>query len=95
LGRGGISEVSRACGLSRKAIAKGMREIDAGTAFYHGLLGVVRLEHARFSDRPGRPSRVDDQCGVATLRGGKGYLLKICPVPFERFMSREARLGTA
>jgi len=32
LGRGGISEVSRACGLSRKAIAKGMREIDAGTA---------------------------------------------------------------
>src|SRR3990172_2476158 len=31
LGRGGISEVSRACGLSRKAIAKGMREIEAGT----------------------------------------------------------------
>ena len=30
LGHGGISEVSRACGLSRKAIAKGMREIDAG-----------------------------------------------------------------
>ena len=29
---GGISEVSRACGLSRKAIAKGMREIEAGTA---------------------------------------------------------------
>ena len=32
LGRGGISEMSRACGLSRKAIAKGMREIEAGTA---------------------------------------------------------------
>src|SRR3972149_2329517 len=32
LGRGGISEVSRACGLARKAIAKGMREIEAGTA---------------------------------------------------------------
>ena len=32
LGRGGISEVSRACGLSRKAIAKGMREIECGTA---------------------------------------------------------------
>jgi len=32
LGHGGISEVSRACGLSRKAIAKGMREIEAGTA---------------------------------------------------------------
>ena len=32
LGHGGISQVSRACGLSRKAIAKGMREIEAGTA---------------------------------------------------------------
>src|SRR4030042_5757929 len=36
LGRGGISEVSRACGLSRKAIAKGIREIDAGTALPPG-----------------------------------------------------------
>ena len=32
LGRGGISEVRRACGLSRKAIAKGIREIETGTA---------------------------------------------------------------
>lgn len=32
LGHGGISAVSRACGLSRKAIAKGIREIEAGTA---------------------------------------------------------------
>ena len=32
LGRGGISQVSRACGLSRKAIAKGVREIETGTA---------------------------------------------------------------
>lgn len=32
LGRGGISEVSRACGLSRKAIAKGMQELESGTA---------------------------------------------------------------
>jgi hypothetical protein len=32
LGHGGISEVSRACGLSRKAIAKGIREIETGTA---------------------------------------------------------------
>ena len=32
LGHGGVSEVSRACGLSRKAIAKGIREIEAGTA---------------------------------------------------------------
>lgn len=32
LGYGGISEVRRACGLSRKAIAKGMQEIEDGTA---------------------------------------------------------------
>ena len=32
LGYGGISQVSRACGLSRKAIKKGIQEIEAGTA---------------------------------------------------------------
>jgi hypothetical protein len=32
LGYGGVSQVSRACGLSRKAIANGMREIEEGTA---------------------------------------------------------------
>ncbi|MBI2433791.1 MAG: ISAzo13 family transposase [Candidatus Hydrogenedentes bacterium] len=32
LGHGGISEVSRVCGLSRKAIAKGIEEIEAGLA---------------------------------------------------------------
>jgi len=32
LGRSGISAVSRACGLSRKAISKGIKEIEAGTA---------------------------------------------------------------
>lgn len=32
LGYGGISQVRRACGLSRKAIAKGMQEIEEGTA---------------------------------------------------------------
>jgi Rhodopirellula transposase. len=32
LGYGGISEVCRACGLSRKAIAKGIQEIEDGTA---------------------------------------------------------------
>jgi len=36
LGRGGIADVSRACGLSRKAIAKGIQEIDAGTALPPG-----------------------------------------------------------
>src|SRR3989304_4265655 len=32
MGYGGISEVSRACGLSRKAIGRGIQEIEAGTA---------------------------------------------------------------
>src|SRR5271168_3358957 len=32
LGYGGVSLVRRACGLSRKAIAKGIREIKAGSA---------------------------------------------------------------
>ena len=31
LGYGGVSKISRACGLSRKAVAKGMREISDGT----------------------------------------------------------------
>jgi hypothetical protein len=35
-GRGGISEVSRACGLSRKAIAKGIKEIESGTVLSPG-----------------------------------------------------------
>ena len=30
LGYGGVTLVSRACGLSRKAISKGIREIQAG-----------------------------------------------------------------
>jgi transposase len=36
LGRGGVSKVSRACGLSRNAIAKGIREIEAGTTLPPG-----------------------------------------------------------
>jgi len=32
LGHGGVSQVRRACGLSRKAIAKGVREIGEGTS---------------------------------------------------------------
>ena len=36
LGRGGISTVSRACGLSRKAITKGIKEIEAGTVLPPG-----------------------------------------------------------
>ena len=36
LGYGGVSQVRRACGLSRKAIAKGMKEIEQGTALAPG-----------------------------------------------------------
>jgi len=38
LGHGGISLVRRACGLSRKAIAKGIREIEEGSALLPGQI---------------------------------------------------------
>jgi len=38
LGRGGVSLVSHACGLSRKAITKGMREIEEGTPLAPGRI---------------------------------------------------------
>jgi DDE family transposase len=38
LGHGGITLVRRACGLSRKAIRKGIREIDAGIALAPGRI---------------------------------------------------------
>jgi len=38
LGFGGVSQVSRACGLSRKSIAKGIREIKDGTALLPGRI---------------------------------------------------------
>jgi hypothetical protein len=42
LGYGGISRIGRACGLSRKAIAKGVREIEKGDVFK----GRIRREGA-------------------------------------------------
>ena len=38
LGYGGVSLVRRACGLSRKAIAKGIREIEEGSAPAEGRI---------------------------------------------------------
>ena len=35
---GGVSLVRRACGLSRKAIAKGIRDIEAGAALVEGRI---------------------------------------------------------
>jgi hypothetical protein len=57
-GYGGISKISRACGLSRKAIAKGVREISEGSAIF----GRIR--------RPGAGRRkitVNDPKLLATL----------------------------
>ena len=38
LGYGGVSLVRRACGLSRKAIRKGIREIEEGGAWWEGRI---------------------------------------------------------
>ena len=59
VGYGGVSVVSRACGLSRRAIATGIREIEAGAAWPAGR---VR--------RPGagrKPITVSDPALVGTL----------------------------
>lgn len=54
LGRGGISEVSRACGLSRKAIAKGIKEIDAGTVPPPGRVRQPGAGRKKITDRDPR-----------------------------------------
>jgi len=53
-GRGGISEVSRACGLSRKAIAKGIKEIEAGTAPAPGRVRLAGAGRKRITDHDPR-----------------------------------------
>ena len=52
LGYGGVSMVRRACGLSRKAIAKGIREIQDGDV----------LSEARMR-RPGGGTKEDHSLG--------------------------------
>jgi len=54
LGRGGISQVSRACGLSRKAIAKGIREIELGTAPEPGRVRQMGAGRKKVSDHDPR-----------------------------------------
>jgi hypothetical protein len=49
-GRGGISEVSRGCGLSRKAIAKGIREIVTGTVLGPGRVRQPGAGRKRITD---------------------------------------------
>jgi len=53
-GRGGISEVSRACGLSRKAIAKGIKEIEAGTALPPGRIRQAGAGRKKITDHDPR-----------------------------------------
>ena len=50
LGRGGISQVSRACGLSRKAISKGIKEIEAGTALPPGRVRQAGAGRKKITD---------------------------------------------
>jgi hypothetical protein len=54
LGRGGITEVSRACGLSRKAIAKGIEEIESGTALAPGRVRRPGAGRKKLSDHDPR-----------------------------------------
>ena len=66
LGYGGVSLVRRACGLSRKAIAKGIREIEARTGLSPGrirrpgggrkLITVSAWPTAAFDRGPGGPA---------------------------------------
>ncbi len=51
LGRGGITEVSRACGLSRKAIAKGIKEIEEGRALPAGRVRRPGAGRKRLTDQ--------------------------------------------
>ncbi len=53
-GRGGISDVSRACGLSRKAIAKGIKEIESGTAPAPGRVRQAGAGRKRITDHDPR-----------------------------------------
>jgi DDE family transposase len=54
LGHGGISAVSQACGLSRKAIAKGIREIETGTAPPPGRIRQPGAGRKRITDHDPR-----------------------------------------
>ena len=54
LGHGGISAVSQACGLSRKAIAKGIQEIETGTAPPPGRIRQPGAGRKRITDHDPR-----------------------------------------
>ena len=91
-GRGGISEVSRACGLSRKAIAKGIKEIEAGTAPAPGRVRLAGAGRKRITDHDPRlagalerlidpDTRGDPETPLRRgLRGGSQRASQGCPL---------------
>ena len=79
LGYGGISQVRRACGLSRKAIAKGVREIEKGTAVPPGRIrrpGAGRKNI--ITHDPGLPAALDRLIDPETRGDPESPLRWIC-----------------
>jgi len=79
LGYGGISQVRRACGLSRKAIAKGIREIEKGTAVPPGRIrrpGAGRKNI--ITHDPGLPAALDRLIDPETRGDPESPLRWIC-----------------
>ena len=69
LGHGGISKVSRACGLSRKAIIKGIKEIEAGTPLPSGRIRKSGGGRKKISDRDPRLMDAVDRLVEPDTRG--------------------------
>lgn len=83
LGYGGVSLVRRACGLSRKAIAKGIREIEGGSAPPEGRIR-----------RPGagrKPITISDPQLVETLEGMIDYQTRGDPESPLRWICKSTR----
>ena len=77
LGYGGISRIQRACGLSRKAIAKGMREIAEGSS----IPGRIRRSGAGRKSLYCAGSRANSQSSLGNYdNGGKQWLPAKKPV---------------
>src|SRR3972149_3836564 len=68
-GRGGISEVSRACGLSRKAIAKGIKEIESGTALSQGRVRPPGAGRKKITDHDPRLAGALERLSAPDTRG--------------------------
>ena len=79
LGYGGISQVRRACGLSRKAIAKGLREIEERTAPLPGRIRRPGAGRKRIvAHDPGLPDALDRLIDPETRGDPQSPLRWIC-----------------